>query len=231
MLLAIDSSSQHAGLALLDGETVRAEIQWEVGREHTTRLLPALSAMLELVGARPADIRAVAVATGPGTFNGLRAGLAVAKGLCLVERLPIVGVGTLDATAFPHLAPERPTVAVVALGRRRYGLGVYAGRGLTAETVFGPVDAAAAAALLPAGALVCGEVAADDVDTLVGAAAGVVVVPPWSARRRAGVVGILGARRLQRGEADDLAALEPVYLGDPPVKRRAAVAGEGAACT
>src|SRR5262245_51453938 len=83
MLLAIDSSTDQVGVALLDGESLRGELAWTAGRAHTTTLLPAIAALLELAGATRADLSAVGVATGPGSFNGLRAGLAVAKGCCL----------------------------------------------------------------------------------------------------------------------------------------------------
>lgn len=230
MLLAIDSSTEQVGLALLDGDSLRAELLWQVGREHTSRLLPGVDAMLALLGVGVEAISAVAVATGPGSFNGLRAGLAVAKGLCLARRLPLAGVSTLDITAAPHLAPGRPTAALVSVGRGRYALGRYPGAALSEVEIAGPLTAAGCGERLVPGTLVAGETATAAAALLAAAPAGVTVLPAVLGRRRAAVLAWLAASRLAAGDADDITTLEPYYLGESPVRRRAPVTEE-ATCT
>src|SRR5688500_2739168 len=92
-LLAIDSSTEQAGVALFDGERL-SEATWEAGRTQTATLLREVDGLLSLAGATIEDVAAIAVATGPGTFNGLRVGLGVAKGLALATGVSLLGVPT-----------------------------------------------------------------------------------------------------------------------------------------
>jgi tRNA threonylcarbamoyladenosine biosynthesis protein TsaB len=119
-LLALDTSTQTAGVALYADDTLLAEVSWPAGRAQTTALLGEIDRLLCLGGLRPPDLGAVAVATGPGSFNGLRVGLATAKGLAFALDLPLLGVPTLDAAAYPHGGHGRPVRAVIAAGRGRF---------------------------------------------------------------------------------------------------------------
>src|SRR5262249_60175027 len=107
MLLALDTSTALAGVALYDG-AVRAELTWHAGRGHTTQVLPEAVRLLEAQGLGPRDLRAVAVATGPGSYTGLGVGLGGAKGLGGARRLPVVGGCTRGALAAPFLRRARP---------------------------------------------------------------------------------------------------------------------------
>src|SRR5215213_9785687 len=91
VLVAIDTSTQLAGLALFDG-TVQAELTWQAGRRHSSELLPQLERLLGLVPLDVSQIRAVAVARGPGSYTGVRVGLAVAQGLAVALGVPAYGV-------------------------------------------------------------------------------------------------------------------------------------------
>ena len=82
MLLAIDTATAMSGLALFDG-AVRAEAVWDAGRDHGAQLLPQLTLLCDHLRCRPADLTAIAVTLGPGSWSGLRVGLATAKGLAL----------------------------------------------------------------------------------------------------------------------------------------------------
>lgn len=73
LLLAIDTSSEVAGLALYDGQWV-SELSWHAGRNQTASLLGEIRHILRLNQRDVRDLRAVAVAIGPGSFNGLRVG-------------------------------------------------------------------------------------------------------------------------------------------------------------
>src|SRR5829696_6674247 len=75
-LLAIDSSSESASVALSDGRRV-AEVTWHAGRDQTATLLSEIDRLFSLMQIQPAHLGAVAVATGPGMFNGLRVGMSI----------------------------------------------------------------------------------------------------------------------------------------------------------
>ena len=86
MLLALDTSTALAGVALYDG-ALRAEATWHAGRNHTVQVMPEAVRLLEGQGLGPGDLSAVGVATGPGSYTGVRVGLALANGLAVYLRL------------------------------------------------------------------------------------------------------------------------------------------------
>src|SRR5581483_1378113 len=101
VLIAIDTSTGWAGLCLydLDRSAVVDERMWQTGIRHCEQVVPVLDAMLRLHELGPGDLTAVAVAAGPGTFNGVRVGVSTAKLLARARGLPIVGVDTLEVYA------------------------------------------------------------------------------------------------------------------------------------
>lgn len=221
-LLAIDTSSERLGVAVGDGEQV-AELTWVAGRQQSTVLLPAIDAILGRVGIGVADLGAVAVAVGPGTFNGLRAGLGTAKGIALGAGLAMIGVGTLAATVLPSLAPGRLTFGVVAAGRGRVVAAGFRpdGDGWPVEVV-PPVNGSieelavrlAGIAAGGDGLTVCGELTAAQ-ETVVRSGLrqrDLWLLPPGARERRPGGVAALGARRWLAGDVDDPATLDAVYL-------------------
>ncbi len=78
MLLAIDTSSRWMGVAVYDGTTVLSEVVWHAPDYHTSQLAAMAEQVLERAGLTPVDLKAVAVALGPGGDTGWRVGLAVA---------------------------------------------------------------------------------------------------------------------------------------------------------
>ena len=123
MLVAIDTATNYASLALHDGFKVRAEYTWEAQRRHTVGLLPRLVAALEQLGLGVEHLSGVAVTRGPGSFTGLRVGLAVAKGLALARGLALVSVPTLDVVAVAQGRDRRPLCVVLQAGRAAYASG------------------------------------------------------------------------------------------------------------
>ena len=215
-LLAIDSSTEQAGIALVDGGRV-AELSWAAGRTQTASLLGQVHHLLGLHALAAADLGAVAVATGPGTFNGLRVGVGVAKGLVLGLAVPLLGVPTLAAAAFPYAATGHPVVPVVAAGRGRLVWAEYrdgpAGWDAVVPARNGTVEELVAhLAAAPDGVIVTGELSPEQ-EGLVARVTAATVVPRLLRARRPAAVAALAWARLVAGEADDPAALEPVYLG------------------
>lgn len=213
MLLALDTATRQAGMALYDGDELRAELLWQAGRHHTERMAPALQQLLALARARMRDVRAVAVSLGPGSFTGLRIGLALGKGIATASGLPLLGIPTLDATAYPHLAGETPVCAVVQAGRGRLAAAFYAPEDewQPGPLQRGSVDEIAALASGPTrfvGELLPAE--RQRLTALLGAQAR--LPEPALATRRPSAIAALGWARFQRGERDDPATLAPIYL-------------------
>ena len=214
-ILAIDSASEQAGLALFDGSTC-TELSWHAGRSQTTVLLAEIQHILALNGLEPGQLGAVAATVGPGTFNGLRVGLSVAKGLVLGLDLPIIGVPTLTAAALPFVGLGLHAAPLVPAGRGRiaWSLLAPASNGWTeiSPPRNGTIDDLRAA--LPAGAstIVVGELSENQADVL--GQDDRVILPPLALRqRRPAAVAELAWARLQRGATDDPATLQPFYAG------------------
>jgi tRNA threonylcarbamoyladenosine biosynthesis protein TsaB len=214
-LLAIDTSTRDGGVAVLVDDALAAERRAHV-TTHAERLLPMIDEALAEAALRPAQLDAVAVVAGPGSFTGLRIGLATAKGLCFAQGLPLLLVSSLEA-----LAARAPDGTHVCALLDAYKAEVYAGLfvieervpkalpwpgGETGERVLPPAELAQELAQLS-------EV------VLVGD--GAHAYPELRALGRLldhdpaphpGDVARLAARRLARGEVDDLATAGPRYL-------------------
>ena len=109
MILAINTSSPQLGLALMqEDETVLAEFSTSRKKGHFGSFMPALNFLLSTTQSDIRAVRALVVATGPGSFTGLRVGLSTAKGLCHALEVPIIGISSLEAMAaqVAHLGPS-----------------------------------------------------------------------------------------------------------------------------
>lgn len=127
MLLAIDTATQIMSLALHSGDTLLSEVTMKIGRNHSAYLAPMVQQTLEQSDVTANDLTAMAVSIGPGSYTGLRIGVALAKGMAAVNRIPLVGVSTLDtiATGQTYYNTRNTLVVVVPAGRGRVISGVY----------------------------------------------------------------------------------------------------------
>ena len=98
-ILGIETATMTGGVALLDEKRLISEYTLNVRTTHTARLMPALDQILKDSSVDKSEIDGVAISMGPGSFTGLRIGLATAKGLALGLDIPLLGVPTLDALA------------------------------------------------------------------------------------------------------------------------------------
>lgn len=207
-LLAIDTSSEQAGLALSNG-TRTSELIWHAGREQTVTTLAEIDHLFSLLQISFEQVGAIAVATGPGMFNGLRVGLSIAKGLHLAHGTPLIGVSTLLAAAAPFRTLAETVVAVAAAGRGRLVWQRYPGEDQPVNSALS--DLADALRGLPVGTLVVGELTEEQAEVLRGL--GSLAVPDASVRgRRPGALAGLGLVRWRSGQLDDPVALAPTYI-------------------
>ncbi|NLX43424.1 MAG: tRNA (adenosine(37)-N6)-threonylcarbamoyltransferase complex dimerization subunit type 1 TsaB, partial [Chloroflexi bacterium] len=108
MILAIDTATRTASIALYDASGILAEETWHSQNRHSVELMPAIQRLAERQGVKLGDLSAVAVALGPGSFTGLRIGLSAAKGLCLALDIPLIGIPTLMIAAYAAGDPGCP---------------------------------------------------------------------------------------------------------------------------
>lgn len=221
MQLAIDTSTDTAGLALVaDGELL-FEITWHCGRNHTRQLMPNLAHLLHQTGVATSALTSIIVALGPGSFNGLRVGVSAAKGLAFALDIPIVGVGSLEAAAYQYAVTGLPIAAIFSAGRGEIATASYRLRrnqwSLLAAARLTTIDKLAGETTEKT--LFCCDAAsvavAVELKERLGARA--VLPSPATGLRRAAFLAELGLKRLQTGDVDDTATLQPVYLRRPNI--------------
>ena len=100
LILAVDTSTKTASIALLEKDEILAEVFINLGVNHSVVLLPALHELCRMSRIVPGQIDLFACIIGPGSFTGLRIGASTVKGLAMAAGKPIVGVSTLEALAF-----------------------------------------------------------------------------------------------------------------------------------
>ncbi len=222
MLLALDTSTSTASVALVDGERTRAELCWEVGQRHSTELLQRLDWLFDTQKITPAQLDGVAVATGPGSFNGVRVAVSTAKSLAFALRTPLYAVPTLDVLGWGcHLA-QGPVWAVLEAGRGEVYAAPYA---TPTEDAAGWAPLADYAVLAPselAGQMsepcvVCGEWRPETRAALEDALGDRVRFASRRELRRATWLAELAFAREALGQRDDPAAVEPLYLRRPAI--------------
>jgi tRNA threonylcarbamoyl adenosine modification protein YeaZ len=221
MLLAIDTSGDTASLALFDDGQPLAELTWQCRGNHSTELLPRLNQLLGQSRLETGSITAIAVALGPGSYNGLRVGLATAKGLALSLGVPLLGLSTLEAEAYSHAETGLPIYAVARAGRE-YAAAAFRGKGqrwhrIEAEhitTVAALCDKVTDRTVFIGDAIA---IITAELRQRLGAKA--IIASPAARLRRAGYLAELGLKRLLAGDHDDPASLQPIYLRKPQITK------------
>src|SRR5271157_2903814 len=119
-VLAIDTALAACSAAVLDtehGGIVAAE-SLPMTRGHAEALMPLVARVMDQAGMAFSDLDRIAVTTGPGSFTGLRVGIAAARGIALAAKKPAVGISTLAAFAAPHLAGHSGVPVIAAIDAR-----------------------------------------------------------------------------------------------------------------
>jgi tRNA threonylcarbamoyladenosine biosynthesis protein TsaB len=226
--LAIDTSTDVAGVALCDGPScvARSPSATDLGSlarpgQHGERLLGLIDGVLTRAGWQKRDLELVACSVGPGSFTGVRVGVATAKGIALALGLPIVGVGSLEVMAHAHFAgqdaPDADEAAVALLDARK-GEVFWAAYAASGALLAGPGHLAAERI-----AEIAGRVSRPKI-TFLGAIArrlslepSCVISTPETDRPDPAVLARVAMATFERRGADDLDALEPVYVRPPDI--------------
>jgi tRNA threonylcarbamoyl adenosine modification protein YeaZ len=155
-VLAIDTALAACSAAILDTESggLLASESLPMMRGHAEALMPLLARLMETAGIGFAALDRVVVTTGPGSFTGLRVGIAAARGIALAAGKPALGLSTLAAYAAPHMAADDrlPVVAAIDARHDHVYLQVFGPRGRTviAPRLASLREAVQAAAAAPA---------------------------------------------------------------------------------
>ncbi len=224
-LLGIDAACSACSAALLQEDAITAHRYRAMQRGHVEALMPMVAAVLHDVGAGYSDLDMVAVTVGPGSFTGLRAGLAAARGIARALGIPLVGVTTLETVAFAAardtgVVPDAATL-VVALETRRADLYLQC-FALDLAPKCDPVSLLPqdAAALLPDGPLVAAGDGAARLHEALANRERVVKIAPGPGLPDAREVARIAANRFGAGGKASMtyhSPPAPVYLHPPHV--------------
>ena len=124
-ILALDSSGMAASVAVVEDENMLAEYTVNYKKTHSQTLLPMLDAAVQMVQLKLDTIDAIAVASGPGSFTGLRIGSATAQGLGLALDKPIIGVPTTQAMAYNLFGAGGVVCPIMDARRNQVYTGIY----------------------------------------------------------------------------------------------------------
>ncbi len=214
LILAVDTATAVAGVALWSPARLLAEETWVTNGNHTVELLPSIDRLLERASVRNQDLTALAVTQGPGSFTGVRIGMSLMKGLALALDIPLIAIPTLDVTAYGQSARHLPVRAVIQAGRgrlcwadfrwhhRRWHQQGDIALGTREDLVSGVRERT----------LFCGELYEEEIRSVQDALGPTAVIAsPAEGLRRASYLAELAYRRLNRNDTDS-PSVSPVYL-------------------
>lgn len=213
-LLCVDTSTSSCSVALFQGDRLLSEAVYTAGKTHSRQLMSIIHGILDGCGCGPSDIGGMAVARGPGTFTGLRIGISTVKGLAAATCVPVVGVNSLAALAFPFFLSHRPVVPMIDARRgevyhARYRGGSGASQPETPVSVSAPE---AVASELPEDAILVGSGAVLYREIFETRCPGICFADPTQHVIRAASVGMLAMARFRRQDVDSVDALIPEYV-------------------
>jgi tRNA threonylcarbamoyl adenosine modification protein YeaZ len=221
MELAIDTSSNIAGVALSHKGEVLASLTWQTTQNHTIELLPNLICLLQQAKVELGSLEAIIVAKGPGSFNGLRVGISTAKGLASALNITLLGVNTLEAEAYPFAFTGLPLRPVHKAGPEEIATALYRQkdsewRCLEAENL---TTVKTLCRRIKQKTLFCGEIPSDIICEIQQKLGKRAIISQSNRPSRASSLAILGWRKLSRGEQDDPVTLQPLYLRPPHITK------------
>jgi tRNA threonylcarbamoyladenosine biosynthesis protein TsaB len=220
IVLGIETATSRGSVAICREGELLGELILANPRSHSEKLLPAVELLLASASMSAGDLAAVAVSAGPGSFTGLRIGVAAAKGLAFSRAIPLYGIPSLQVLA-ANASPGVASVCAVIDARRGE---VFSSLNGEEAKISAPIDLAAS---LPGGTLVLGDIPPHLADLLRGRRKdGVVLAPAHQNTPRAAVVALLGAAFLSSGKASEAESLVPFYLrpSDAEANRSASAA-------
>lgn len=219
-ILAIDSSSLVASIAVITEEKLLAEYTIDYKKTHSQTLLPMIDEMVKMIALDLHTLDAIAVAAGPGSFTGLRIGSATAKGLAQALDIPILSVPTVDAMAYHFFGTSMLVCPMMDARRNQVYTGLYRFEQETFQTVM-PQCAISIEELVQQinekgePVILNGDGVPVQLDHLCAQLkVPYFIAPPHVARQKAGSVGALAFLYLHNGTItpETAAAHKPEYL-------------------
>ena len=206
LVLGIETSTRAAGVALVSDEKILAEISQESKLYHSENLLPQIEQVLNIAKVEKVD--AVAVSIGPGSFTGLRIGLAAAKALAYAWKVPIIGVPTLHALAYHFPLTSATVMTLIDAQKNSAYVQSFKNAAPIDEVTVKPIAEILTAAGELGEVILCGDV----LNKIKSLPDNVTFAPINSRMPRAVNVAICGKILLDAGKVGNVMDMEPLYL-------------------
>ena len=215
LILAFETSAKAASVALFEGETLLGESYQNTGLTHSQTLMVMAEDLIKQCGCTPADITHTAVAAGPGSFTGVRIGVAAAKGFAWGKEIPCFGVSTLEAMALGLGIWEGTVVCTMDARRAQVYNAVFEAKNgqltrIREDRAIALSDLEADLQSVQTPIYLVGDGAALCKRTITGL--NLILPPQWRQHQRAVGVGLAALAAMERGETGDAATLAPNYL-------------------
>ncbi len=223
LILAVDSSTPVAGAAVVDEDRVIIESFTNYKKTHSETLMPTINRILRECDCTIGDIDALAVTAGPGSFTGLRIGMAAVKGISMAAKKPVVAVSTLDTLAGNIAGSNALVAALLDARKNEVYCAFYDASGIRPERLREPMACAPETFLSEARALADYE----HKDKIILLGDGyyrysdyfnteltnrLIPIPGHLMLPRAAAAGILAAHKARQGEFADVFQLRPWYI-------------------
>ena len=217
LLLAFETSAKAASVALFEENALLGEQYQNTGLTHSQTLMVMAEDLLRQCGKKPADVSAVAVANGPGSFTGVRIGAAAAKGFAWGADIPLYGTSTLESMALGLGAWEGYICPVMDARRSQvYNALFYVNQGnverITLDRAISLADLEKELKILSKPIFLVGDGSILCYNTLLENVPNLVLPPEHRLHQRATGVGLAALRQIANGDSGNGAALTPNYL-------------------
>jgi tRNA threonylcarbamoyladenosine biosynthesis protein TsaB len=199
-------------VAVTQGDSVLEQVVLPPGREHLENLVPIISDLLSRLHIHIRQLDGLAVATGPGSFSGIRIGIACIKGIATVLKMPVVGVSSLEIQAWQVLKEDQTGISLLDARRAETYVAGFHKKNNLLEYIFEPalIDSSEVETLIsemPDIAAIVGEPAAAGLISLLRKDLQHVIVNP-----SASACALIAFERLRRGQANRVHSLVPLYV-------------------
>ena len=216
-ILALDTSTLVSSVAVADTDKLLAELTLETRLTHSETVMPHIEQVLAMADIDKTKLAGVAVSIGPGSFTGLRIGLASAKGMAYALDIPLIGVPTMEALACQCPVPGIYAVPLIDAQKGNAYMAVYRWEDgqlveQQAVEVLSVDDCLARCAALDRPVILLGDAAVKKVAGRKELPQGVQIALPHIVMPRAAGTALLGLRRLAAGQAGSVMDMEPVYI-------------------
>ena len=217
LILAFETSAKAGSVALLEGEKLLGESYQNTGLTHSQTIMTMAEDLLKASGKTPQDVQAVAVAAGPGSFTGVRIGVAAAKGFAWGAELPCYGVSTLEAMAAGLGVWEGVIVCTMDARRNQVYNAIFkAEKGvltrLCEDRAISLEELKEELLKMEGPLYLVGDGSNLTYTTLQDSVSGMVLPPEHKMHQRAVGVGLLAAAMAEKGEPGNAGELTPNYL-------------------